>query len=134
MFRLAELVAIPIGDCVNRHVALHQFLKNCDRAVDGVGQGFMPARVIGGDGFGVIGVQCSRQLHRFSKTPAPVLFQIPFMIAHVGEKPFHFHFVFKILGKQKARIPAQQHIANVKNDIHVMVPVFSSSGAYIMIA
>ena len=78
----------------------------------------MPARVIGGNGFGMIWVLRDGQLHRFGKAPAPVLFQVPVMVADMGEEPFHLLFVLEILGEEKARIPAQQDISDIENDVH----------------
>ena len=78
----------------------------------------MPARVIGGNSLGMIGMQRRCVLYRFGKAPAPVLFQVPLMIADMGKKPFHFFFIIKILREQKARIPAQEDISDIKDDVH----------------
>ena len=56
------------------------------------------------------------------------------MIADMGEEPFHFFFVIKILGEQKARIPAQQDISDIEDNVHGEGSRFSKSGAYIMMA
>ena len=94
----------------------------------------MPARVIGGNGFRMIGMELDCVLYRFRKAPAPVLFQVPLMIADMGEEPLHFFFIIKILREEKARIPAQEDISDIEDDVHVRGSRFSSSGAYIMMA
>ena len=46
-FRFAKLVAIPVGNRIKRRLSFREVFKNRHGAINGVGQGLMPARVVG---------------------------------------------------------------------------------------
>ena len=74
------------------------------------------------------------EFHRLAEAAPPVLLQVPCIVADMGKEPFHFFFIIKILREKKTRIPTQEDISDIKDDVHVSGSKFSNSGAYIMMA
>src|SRR5436190_8798383 len=116
--RLAELVLVPVGDGKDRDVVALEGFEDIDAPMDRAGNRLMPVRVEGADHrMQFRRVLLDEKLDGVGEAPAPVLLDIPGGRADIGEKPLHIFLApFEKAAIEVARVPGDEHIADVKDD------------------
>jgi hypothetical protein len=96
-----------------------------DRARDLAGHHFAPALVEGADRRREVGEARAQLGHRVREAAPAIAFEVVRRGEDVREEPLHPRLVLaEELAEQEARVPAQQHVADVEDDVRWHFPCF----------
>ena len=110
-----KFLAREIGDRVGGNPQAAKLFEDGHRLFDGAIHGLEPALVEGPDEIGLLGEERDAFGDGLGEGLAPVHLQVPFARTDAGEEILAFAIVGNQLAIERARIPADQHIADVED-------------------